>query len=43
MSQGEWFITYLQYENLRDLLREISYVHVAVFYDYNTDALLYKI
>ena len=42
MSQGEWFTTYLQYENLRDLLNVVI-LHVAVFYGYNTDALLYKI
>ena len=25
MSQGEWFTTYLQYENLRDLLNVVLY------------------
>ena len=42
MSQGEWFTTYLQDENLRDLLN--VYLNMSeLFYDYNTDALLYKI
>ena len=40
MSQGEWFTTYLQYENLKDLLNIILYTSQS-FMAITPDAILY--
>ena len=34
MSQADWFTTYLQYENLKDMLSVIP-LYITILYDYN--------